>query len=240
MPTSIIMFVGLGLLFIILGIIIPKYPQLLSGYNMLDKDDCQSKKGKRAINAIGKTSMAGGFIIIISSITYYIMKWNFGLDIIITAVILSIVICYIYQFNKLSTNKKTKTINNISFAVLAIIILIGIIYSSNDAKISIEEQSLTIHGIYGQTIPFEAIKNIELSGNRPTIEYRSNGFSFGNSKKGYFKTSAGETILLFLTDPKGPYLNISKKSGMRIFINHKNAEEIINAYNQLTDRSTID
>lgn len=239
MATSIILFIGLGILFIIFGITIPKYPQLLSGYNMMDKGDYQSSRGKKAINAIGKASMAGGFVIIISSIAYHIMKWNSGLDMIITAVILLTVICYIYQFNKLSTNKKTKIINNISFVTLIIIISAGIIYSSNDPGISIEEQVITVHGIYGTTISFKEIKNIELSGNRPPVKYRSNGFSFGNIRKGYFKTSTGEIIMLFLSAPKGPYLSITEKSGKRIFINHKDAEKTIETYNRITKQISL-
>lgn len=236
MPASFIIFIGLGALFIILGCIIPKYPQLLSGYSRLNKDDRLSENGQKAIRAIGKSLIAGGFIIVVSNIVYYIMQWSTGLDMIIIGTILLIVISYIYQVNKLTSNKKTNRIINSIFIILALIISAGFFYSSGEANVSVstEHQTVNISGLYHQSIPLNDIAKVELTGNLPPLKYRSNGFSFANTKKGYFKTNAGETILLFLTTKTGPYLCITKKTGTRIFINYKDFEKTINIYNQLS------
>ncbi|MDR2917079.1 MAG: hypothetical protein LBV74_19985 [Tannerella sp.] len=233
MATFIIIPICLGLVFIVLGIIIPRYPQLLSGYSALSKDDRQSAKGIKAIRMIGLSTIAGGFIIIISNLVYHIMKWSSGLDYIVMGTILLIVCCYFYLLNKISTNKKANKISISLFVLLTIIITSGIIYSSNDANISIEKQEIKISGLYGKTIHFDEIAQIELVGNIPPIKYRSNGFSFGSSKKGYFKTNNDETVTLFLSTREGPYLCITEKSGARTFINNKNAENIINTYRKI-------
>ncbi len=234
MATSIIIPICIGLSFIVFGIITPKYPQLLSGYSSLSKDDRQSAKGTKAIRMIGLSIIAGGLIIIISSVLYHLMKWSFGLDYILVGTIVLIVCCYMYLSIKISTNKTVNKVSISLFVSLAIIIISGIIYSSKDANISIEKQEIKISGLYGKTIPFEEIAQIEIVGNIPPIKYRSNGFSLGSSKKGHFKTSNNETVMLFLSTRKGPYLCITEKSGARIFINNKNAEAIINTYSKMT------
>ena len=79
------------------------------------------------------------------------------------------------------------------------------------------KQKIEINGMYGKTIKAAEISSIQLLENLPKIKYRSNGFSLGTIKKGYFKTSEGEKVLLLLNANQQPLILIERKAKPKLY-----------------------
>ncbi len=93
--------------------------------------------------------------------------------------------------------------------------------------------------MYGFEIGISEIDEMELSDTLPEIKIRTNGFSFGPVKKGFFNLDKyGKTRLLIHSDT-APYLTISKSNGDKIIVNFKDGVETEKIYNKirtLTDK----
>lgn len=123
----------------------------------------------------------------------------------------------------------------ISATLVAIVITaIVIMYSSKETVISIKDKNLVIEDGYGETFQLSDISSVNLLDTIPTIRYRSNGYALGSTKKGYFKTVDGETIKLFVHSSNGPYIEMQKKDGSRVFINFDDPEQTKQIYTQIT------
>tara|TARA_B100001179_G_scaffold15060_1_gene9669 strand:- start:35 stop:409 length:375 start_codon:yes stop_codon:yes gene_type:complete len=94
--------------------------------------------------------------------------------------------------------------------------MFGLGYSKNDIEVS--QENLKINGIYGETIPLKEIEKIKIVDKLPTIDYRSNGFSSGKQKKGYFILESGEKIKLFSNSNTTEFILIEKKKGHNVYI----------------------
>jgi hypothetical protein len=103
-----------------------------------------------------------------------------------------------------------------------------------DNKITLENNSLKISGLYGESISISDIKRVELVGHRPSLSRRTNGYSLGFRKKGYFKTPQGEKIKVFINSKSSPVILIQKINGQKIYYssgsdsNRKIHQRIIN------------
>jgi hypothetical protein len=71
--------------------------------------------------------------------------------------------------------------------------------------------------MYGEKLVISEIETICLTDSLPSISIRTNGFSLGKSRKGYFKTEAGEKIKLILNTERKPYLLFVKKTGEKLY-----------------------
>lgn len=116
-------------------------------------------------------------------------------------------------------------------AVIIFIVMVGV--HSKEAKVVVEGQNVKIEGSYGEAFLLNDISQVNLVDTLPAIKMRSNGYSLGSVKKGYFKTKSGETIKLFLHSSHGPYLHIQRKSDMPVFINYEDSTQIQQVFNDL-------
>ena len=126
---------------------------------------------------------------------------------------------------KAPIKKKRKISRSIYIQIffVVIIVVIPVLYFSAETKVTVENRNIQISGIYGQTIPFDNIEEVNLLDTMPEIVRRTNGYSFLSVKKGYFKTGGGRTVKLFLHSSEPPYLRVSDKSGESVFINYKDS-----------------
>ncbi len=73
--------------------------------------------------------------------------------------------------------------------------------------------------MYGEKIAFSDIEKVEIVDLIPKIEYKKNGYSTGNIKKGYFKTQNGEDIKLIINKPEPLYIFIETTQGGKLYFN---------------------
>ena len=223
-----------GLFMIGIGFLVKSAPDLIAGYNTMPKD----KKKNVDIEGLS-TYMRNGLITIGLSIImgYYLFKWiGFttianSMILIVTLVGVTILVITAQRFDH-NKNKKTK----LTYFILGFVILfvIGLItFGSIRSKTIFKNDTIQFSGMYGFEINKTEIENIELTDKIPTINIRTNGFSFGTIKKGYFNLDKfGESLLLIHSDMP-PYLILSKNNGDKIIINFKDKIETENIYNKI-------
>ncbi|NMB52103.1 MAG: DUF3784 domain-containing protein [Bacteroidales bacterium] len=223
-----------GLFMIGIGFLVKSSPDLIAGYNTMPKEE------KKNIDIEGlSTFMRNGLITIGLSIIigYYIFKW-IGFTMIANSMILIVtlvgVTILLINAQKFDHNK-TKNYKLIYFITgLTFLFVIGLItYGFIPSKTIYGDDTIRFSGMYGFEISIGDIENIELSDKLPTIKIRTNGFSFGNVKKGFFNLDKyGKSRLLIHSD-LAPYLILSKNNGNKIIINFKDRIETEKTYDKI-------
>ena len=223
-----------GLFMIGIGFLVKSSPDLIAGYNTMPTEE------KKNIDIEGlSTFMRNGLITIGLSIIigYYIFKW-IGFTMIANSMILIVtlvgVTILLINAQKFDHNK-TKNSKLIYFITgLTFLFVIGLItYGFIPSKTIYGDDTIRFSGMYGFEISIGDIENIELSDKLPTIKIRTNGFSFGNVKKGFFNLDKyGKSRLLIHSD-LAPYLILSKNNGNKIIINFKDRIETEKTYDKI-------
>lgn len=104
--------------------------------------------------------------------------------------------------------------------------------SGNPTSSEIQEFSIRIGGMYGETIPLSDIQSIALLDTLPKITFRENGFALGRISKGYFRTADKERVKLILNARKPPYILITKTNGRKIYYSARSGSTL-EQYQQL-------
>ncbi|MCL2605397.1 MAG: hypothetical protein FWD90_13060 [Defluviitaleaceae bacterium] len=133
----------------------------------------------------------------------------------------------------LARKPKTKA-GWIATIVFTAVILAGsawlIIYASREPTVTIEDNALTISGMYGTTLELAEITNvtlIEQSMNDIGAGRRRNGVN-SNVWRGYF-----EAGLLFVRPNASPTLRIDRTEGRPIFISFADGDETRQLYRDI-------
>jgi len=226
-----------GLFMIGIGFLVKAVPNLIAGYNTL------SKAQKENVNIEGLSSfLRKGFIIIGLSIIvdYFLSKW-IGLTLIANSMILIVTIVGVFVLVIMAQrfDHREKKQSKIIYIVLGLVLLLvvgQITYGSMSSKTTINNDSIRFSGMYGFELNLNEIQHIELLNQIPTINKRTNGFSFWTIKKGTYNLDQFGNCRLLIHSDMPPYLLVSKKSGDKIIINFKDSCETVNLYSQIKTR----
>ena len=211
-----------GLFMIGFGFLVKSAPDLIAGYNTMPKD----KKKNVDIEGLSTFIRNGSIIIGLSIIIgYYSFKW-IGFTMIANSMILIVTLVGVtilaINAQKFDHNKTKKT--KLTYFILGLVFLfvLGLItYGFIPSKTTYYNDTIRFSGMYGFEISISEIDNIELSDTLPTIKIRTNGFSFGSVKKGFFNLDKfGKSRLLIHSD-NAPYLILSKNNGEKTIINFR-------------------
>lgn len=127
-----------------------------------------------------------------------------------------------------SAVKNQKTSTGIAVAIL-ICTLGGVGYLSlnglKNASLQLNAERLEITGMYGEKIDKDKMLGARLVTELPEIKIRSNGFSAGNFKKGYFKTKDLKTIKLIVDTRQKPFLRLNTAKGEIYFSSSEQRSE---------------
>lgn len=216
-----------GLSLIGIGFLVKAFPDLISGYSTMTKEQKANVDIKGFSSFIKKGFIVIGLTIIVG---YYFFNW-IGLSMIANSIILISVLGGTFilsvksrKFDRNESNEKYKA----SYIILGIVVLFVfslLYYGSRPAEILISKESVLIKGMYGLELSIKDIQKIELIEKIPTITLRTNGFSFGSTNKGYFELEEYGKCRLFLHSNSNPYLIIIEKNGEKTIINHKDKRE---------------
>lgn len=223
-----------GLFTIGIGFLVKSAPNLIAGYNTMSKD----KKKNVDIEGLS-TFMRNGLITIGLSIIigYYLFTW-IGFTMIANSMILIATLVgatiLVIKAQKYDHNKTKNTKFTYFILGLVFLFVIGLItYGFIPAKTVYSDDTIRFSGMYGFEISIGEIDNVELSDKIPTIKLRTNGFSFGNIKKGFFKLDKFGKCRLLIHSDVAPYLILSKKNGDKIIINFKDKIETEKTYEKI-------
>jgi len=119
----------------------------------------------------------------------------------------------------------------ISLAFPTLLILSG----SRDTEITSTISDFRIKGMYGLTIKYSEIKQLDTISRLPGIKLRTNGYALGISYKGNFRLRNEEKAKLFIKNGIPPYIFI-KTDKLNIYLNFKNPGNTVALFNTLTTR----
>lgn len=128
---------------------------------------------------------------------------------------------------------KLSKINIWIVAVITVLVAAALICESFPVNVKVTDNTLTISGTYGITIPLQNITNVECVESLPPGKMKTNGFAMGNIYKGHFSLDKLGSCRLFLYYAHGPYLIIYSKGNAPVILDRSNAGEINTLYNQI-------
>lgn len=139
--------------------------------------------------------------------------------------------------DKISSNVSdtniTKRINPLWFLSILLIFILIIIPTYQDPKVQLNNNEFKVKGIYGLTISYVDIEQIDTVSSLPEISLRTNGYAFGNTLVGNFKFKDNSYVKLFVKKKFGPYLLIKSKDKVPVYINFENKQKTIELFNKL-------
>lgn len=119
--------------------------------------------------------------------------------------------------------------------LLAVAVLV--IYSSQPTKVSLLEEGLQVHGMYGEVYTWESIEETKLMASLPEIEMRTNGSAVGSRLRGHFRTTELGSVKLFVNTQKPPFVYVQSRGKVIIF-NLSDAESTEQVYQEIQDRTS--
>ena len=120
--------------------------------------------------------------------------------------------------------------------IIIVILLILILFNRYQGKgtgINLYEDNFDISGMYGLTINYSDIYQINIISEMPEIGMRTNGYYFMNVCKGYFIVRDIGNTYLNLNLKYPPYIRIVLVNEANIFINLNNEKDTIELYDKL-------
>lgn len=227
-----------GILLIIAGLLVVKFPILIAGYNTLPKAE-KEKIDIRSVSIIMRKYLviAGILLLLINLLSNQLQLINLT-SLIPLVIVLAILGIFIesYKYTRhipFYANKK-----NLTFTTIILLLTIGIVgylwgYSRIPPTITIKENAITIAGMYGQTIPIDEIEKVEIKNTRPSFTLKKNGVNVKSIKKGKFYAAKEGDYTIYLHSNKEPYLYIFSEKKNPVIINYKDANETYEVYKKL-------
>lgn len=225
--------VAFVLVFIGWGVHKKKWYFLISGYNMMSKEEKQKVDVENLAKSLAKMAYIMAMLIILLGIfNYYELS---TLSIVTTISFIVVPITFIIRSNKYMKNARsprTKKITIIITTITLAFVTVVLVLSLKQTIFTVENESLTISGMYGDTIAFVEMTNVQLLEEMPKIELRTNGSAIGTKLKGHFKFEGGEKAKLFLDKSKPPFIKIETKDTI-YYLNDVESKKTEALYKQL-------
>lgn len=126
----------------------------------------------------------------------------------------------------------------ILFWTLLVLLILAFVMLPNyrDTAVQLEDKVLRIKGMYGLTIPYPEIDQIDTISSMPSISLRTNGYAFGKTLIGNFKLSDGSYTKLFVKKGFAPYIRITSRDRVPIYINFEEHQKTTDLYKELKAR----
>ena len=122
--------------------------------------------------------------------------------------------------------------------ILSIILILALMLIPNyqETKVRFDENGFKIKGVYGLTIPYSEIEQLDTVSDIPRISLRTNGYALGKTLIGNFKFADESYSKLFIKKGFAPYVLIKSKGHVPIYINFENEQKTIDLYNELKNK----
>lgn len=240
-------FIIIGLIFIGIGLAVHVFKMhfLIAGYNTMSEE----KKAKVDVEGLGRLmglySYVNGAVLIIVGILF-----GFGIKLGLTPAIIFFAISTVYlmakaqkydgnivdEKGKLRKGARKQKVLPVSIVVVSFI-FVGVLMfiTSQSTKVTILDEGVKIHGMYGEVYAWDSIKTIELKEELPTIERRTNGAAVGANLKGHFRTSELGKVKLFVNKDHPPFIYIETEERTVIF-NRKDSRETKELFEEILQR----
>ena len=225
-----------GVILMLLGWAVYRYPMLISGVNTMSKKRLAKvdldglKLGYRNVFLIcgGATVLLGGIF------TLAHLPDGFHLVMELVVVLALVIACMVlgkrYDMGlQGEEGKKERTKNWIAIIVTVVafaVILFFFFKGSKPATIEVSEDYITAKGGgYSASIAINDITEANVLTDWPSFPIRTNGISTDNVGIGHFRTKNGESCMLFVCTDGGPLLEVRTVDGKLYYLNCATEEE---------------
>lgn len=234
-----LIWIGLAALFVVIGwgVHMKKWYFLISGYNMMSKEE----KAKVDVVPLAKSMAIMSYIIagllLLMGLAIYFEWTAFTYVIIAFMIIIPTVFAIRAQkyYNSAAMSGSSKKSKKISITITVVTLLIvGVImyFSIQPTKIEVTESSLSISGMYGDEYAWDSIEQLQFINELPEITMRTNGSAVGSKLKGHFKFKDGSKAVLFLDKSVPAFIQI-EVNGKTIILNEPTVEATTALYEKL-------
>ncbi len=236
MITMVMTTVFLGLFFIAMGFITLKSPWMIKQWRYASEEKRKNIDIKGLQELCCKSMVYGGLGLILVGITNYFVKGNWSIYalIIIVFAMTGYMMARTRRYDKNPKSKKEMTIAATIMA-LSLFFVVGLfIVGKMENQVTINDDTLTIGGMYGFTIAKGEIDTVYMAqlSELPKIEMRTNGYNDGQILKGNFRLTDWGGCKLFVHDTKAPVIVI-KREGKYTILNLYDAEATKKLYDEL-------
>jgi hypothetical protein len=136
--------------------------------------------------------------------------------------------------------KRSNYILTLVIILLVVILPTGIIlYGKQEIKTEMTKSKLNIKGMFGLTIKYSDINQLDTVNSLPRIKRRTKGFILGRTLKGNYTLEDSTAVILFITMENPPYIHI-KTEDLNLYLNFKDPGKTVNLYNTLMIRLSND
>ena len=224
-----------------IGFLVKSTPSLIAGYNTMSDDK------KKNVDIVGlSTYMRNSLIIIGLSIIagYYLFKWiGFAviadsMILIVTLIGVLIMVINAQRFDKNKDKTKRAKLTYIILGLVAVFVIGLFTYGYSPSKVDISNNMIKLSGMYGFEMNVSELDNVEPSDLIPDIKTRTNGFSSGDVKKGFFNLDKFGKTRLLISSNKSPYVIMTKNNKDKIIVNFKDKSETEKLFKEI--RTLID
>ena len=228
--------ISIGLFFIAMGFITLKSPWMIKQWRYASEE----KRKNIDINGLqllySKSMVGGGLASVLLGIVNYFVEGNWSLYAFI-AIIFGMTGYMIARTRRYDKNPKSKKEMTIAAAItaLSLFLVVGLFIGGKmESKVTVDENGLTINGMYGFTIAKENIDTIYMAmmSELPKVKMRTNGYNDGEVAKGNFRLEEWGACKLFIHNTKEPVIVI-KSEGKYTILNLYEAEATKKLYDEL-------
>lgn len=232
--------IAIGMFIMGWGVHKKKWYFLISGYNLMSKED-QAKVDEEGLGkTVGYMSYIIGVLVLAMGLFIHYTMVKYIWIIVILMVIVSIgTVIYSQRFypkgvgfNGVLT-PKSKKLTSIITVVSLVFVGVVIYFSIQPTKFTVTNEMFSISGGYGEDMKWEDITNLTLENELPEIALRTNGSAVGSKLKGNFKLESGEQVKLFVDKSVKAFIAI-EWNGKRYFLNKPTVEETEQLYEEMS------
>lgn len=137
-------------------------------------------------------------------------------------------------------SKRSNYVLTLVIILFVVILPTGIIlYGKQGVRATTKNSELSFKGMFGLTIKYSDINQLDTVSSLPKIKRRTNGFILGKTVKGNYILNDSTKVKLYITLENPPYINI-KTNDLNLYINFTDPRRTINLYNALMIRLSDD
>jgi hypothetical protein len=232
----------IAVVFVGIGFFVKAFPDLISGYSTMTEEEKKHVDIDGLSLYMKKLFIYMGIVIFIGYLFFYWINWLIiANSMILIVTFLGILILSINskKFDKKGEFYKSFKIANYILGITTVFVVALLYYGSIPTELFIYNNKIEFDGMYGEEIKLDEIESIKLINEMPKVKIRTNGFSFGNINKGYYKLENIGSSKLLLHSEKPPYILIAKEDNESIYYNNNDKNSTILDFNKLDSLLTV-
>ena len=228
----------MGLLFILIGWLCYRYPNLINPYGSLPPE----RKALVAIDGLKKavaiTLAATGVLLVITGVLAALKVIGedtgfFAMGGLCIAMVVPLFL-FMWKYNGYGRDRTgsldtspMRNLAKLSIVIAAISIVFAITLAAmanKSTKIDVDNGTIHISGMYGRDIPLTTVVSAKKISQLPPVAMRTNGASTGKYNKGHYLLKNGEKCMMFVRK-QPPYIELRTSDGGLYYLNCANGAE---------------